>query len=56
MNTPANGPRAEYGSNVTANAAAAFVAVVCRSGEKNTYPASATWKTPSLNCDASRVP
>src|SRR5437899_720412 len=47
IKTPANGPRNEYGSRTTANAAATEPPDACRSGEKNAYEASATWNTPS---------
>ena len=38
MNTRTNGPSAEYGSNVTANAAAAAAAVVCRRARRRRNP------------------
>ena len=48
-------PEDEYGSSATANSPAIAAASGARSGENSTYDASATWNTPSPNCDVSRT-
>ncbi len=54
-NTPTNGPSTLNGSSTTANAPAIAPGEGCRSGEKMTYAASATWKTPSVSWLATRT-